>query len=44
MFKQRSWNNEQWYVSLNSVISVDGLYSTGYFIASAIKADPRAII
>ena len=42
LFKQRSWNNGQMYVALST--SLDGLYLTGEFNASAIKADKRATI
>ena len=44
LFKQRSWNNGQMYVALSRVTSLDGLYLTGEFNASAIKADPRATV
>ena len=44
LFKQRSWNNGQMYVGLSRVISLDGLYLTGEFNASAVKADPRATV
>ena len=44
LFKQRSWNNGQMYVALSRVTSLDGLYLTGEYNASAIKADPRATI
>ena len=42
LFKQR--NNGQMYVALSRVTSLDGLYLTGEYNASAIKADPRATI
>ena len=32
------------YVALSRVISLDGLYLTGEYNASAIEADPRATI
>ena len=44
LFKQRSWNNGQMYVALSTVTSLDGLYLTGEYNASAIKADPRETI
>ena len=44
LFKQRSWNNGQMYVALSRVTSLDDLYLTGEYNASAIKADPRATI
>ena len=44
LFKQRSWNNRQMYGALSRVTTLDGLYLTGEFKASASKADPRATI
>ena len=44
LFKQRSWNNGQMYVAFSRVTSLYGLYLTGEYNASAIKADPRATI
>ena len=45
LFKQRSWNNGQiMYVALSRVTSLDGLYLTGEYNDSAIKADARATI
>ena len=41
LFKQRSWNNGQMYVALSRIAYLDGLYLTGEFNASAIKADRR---
>ena len=42
MLKQKSFNNGQMYVALSRVTSLNGLFLTGQYKASAIKADPRA--
>ena len=44
LFKQRSWNNGHIYVALSRVTSLNGLYLTGEYNRSAIKADVRATI
>ena len=43
LLKQRSFNYGQMYVALSRVTSLNGLYLTGEYKSSAIKADPRAI-
>ena len=42
LLKQRSFNNGQMYVALSWVTSLNGLFLTGEYKASAIKADSRA--
>ena len=43
LLKQRSFNNGQMYVALSRVTSLNGLFLTGQYKSSAIKADPRAL-
>ena len=43
LLKQRSFNYGQMYVALSRVTSLNGLYLSGEYKSSAIKADPRAI-
>ena len=43
LLKQRSFNNGQMYVALCRVTSLNGLFLTGQYKSSAIKADPRAL-
>ena len=43
LFKQKSFNDGQMYVALSRMRSLSGLTLTGTFIATAVKADPRAI-
>ena len=40
---QSSFNYGQMYVALSRVTSLNGLYLTGEYKPSAIKADPRAV-
>ena len=42
LLKQRSFNNGQMYVALSRVTSLNGLFLTGEYKSSAIKADTRA--
>ena len=43
LLKQRSFNNGQMYVALSRVTSLNGLFLTGQYKASVVKADPRAL-
>ena len=42
ILRQRSFNNGQMYVALRRVTSLEGLFLTGKYNLSAIKADPRS--
>ena len=41
--KQRCFNNGQMYVALSRVTSINGLFLTGEYKSSAIKADQKAL-
>ena len=43
LLKQRSFNNGQMYVALSRVTSLNGLFLTGKYKSSVIKADSRAL-
>ena len=43
LLKQKSFNNGQMYVALSRVTSLNGLFLTGEYKSSAIKADQRAL-